>query len=153
MYRQAIVTKYLGPTRTRGARIVARAQAGRKIYAWDHALDVAENHVSAAKLFADSWGWTGKWRSGVLPSGEYCHVKEDGNPEGRCEVNQDDLRSLQNAVNLLRWRGRALKNEADTFAGIDKEKFYRGVGLIEASNELQEWLNEVIKNEPTGEKF
>lgn len=35
---QAIVTKYLGPTNHRGARIVAKAQAGRKVYAWQDDL-------------------------------------------------------------------------------------------------------------------
>lgn len=85
MYRQAIVTKYLGPTRTRGARIVAKALAGRKTYAWDHALDAAENHISAAKRFADHWGWEGNWRTGILPNGEYCHVKQAGNVSFRVE--------------------------------------------------------------------
>lgn len=85
MYRQAIVTKYLPPTDFKGARIVAKAQAGQKTYAWNHALDAADNHISAAKLFADFWGWEGNWRSGVLPSGEYCHVKEVGDVSFRVE--------------------------------------------------------------------
>lgn len=75
MYRQAIVTKYLPPTHSLGARIDAKAQAGRQVYAWDHALDVAENHIAAARAFAAHWGWEGEWRAGVLPSGEYCHVR------------------------------------------------------------------------------
>lgn len=55
--RQAIQTKYLSPTNTRGARIVAKAYAGRKIYDWDHALNTEQNHYVAALMFAQSKDW------------------------------------------------------------------------------------------------
>lgn len=55
--RQAIVTRYLGPTDHRGSRIVVRAQAGRMTVSLDHALDVAENHERAAKIYANERGW------------------------------------------------------------------------------------------------
>ena len=55
--RQAIVTKYLGPTNNRGARIVARAYAKRMVVSWDHALDVAENHRMAAYALARKLNW------------------------------------------------------------------------------------------------
>ena len=32
---QAIITKYLSPTNHYSARVVCKAQAGRKDYAWD----------------------------------------------------------------------------------------------------------------------
>lgn len=38
--RQAITTKYIGPTKHRGSRVVARAQAGEVTLAWDDALDI-----------------------------------------------------------------------------------------------------------------
>lgn len=55
--RQAIETKYLGPTDHRGPRIAVRAQAGRKTYDWDHTKDVGANHLAAATAFAESKGW------------------------------------------------------------------------------------------------
>jgi hypothetical protein len=54
---QTIVTKYLGPTNNRGARIVARAYAKRIVIAWDHALDVADNHRMAATELARKLNW------------------------------------------------------------------------------------------------
>jgi hypothetical protein len=65
--RQAIVTKYLGPTNTRGSRISVRAQAGRRIYAWDDGLDVDENHTVAAHRFANTMGWSTRLVGGAMP--------------------------------------------------------------------------------------
>ena len=56
--RQAIVTKYHGPTNFRGARVSAKAQAGTKFYSWDHALDTDANHGAAAQMYAEARGWT-----------------------------------------------------------------------------------------------
>lgn len=55
--RQAIETRYLGPTNTRGSRISVRAQVGRKIYSWKHNLNVQQNHLFAAQQFAKEHGW------------------------------------------------------------------------------------------------
>lgn len=82
--RQAIVTKYHGPTNSKGARISAKAQAGRIYVPWDYALDVFENHKAAAKVFADKYGWNEKERGapvkfhgGALPDGTgYVFVNE-----------------------------------------------------------------------------
>jgi hypothetical protein len=41
--RQAIVTKFLGPTDHRGSRIKATAEAGSITVSWDHGLGVEEN--------------------------------------------------------------------------------------------------------------
>lgn len=65
--RQAITTKYLGPTNYRGSRIKARCQAGSIIVSWDHALDVFDNHIRAAKALADKLDWTADWVGGSLP--------------------------------------------------------------------------------------
>ena len=55
---QAIVTKYHGPTNTRGSRISATAEAGRISLSYDHALNWTDNHVAAARKLADRMGWT-----------------------------------------------------------------------------------------------
>lgn len=71
---QAISTRYLSPTNTRGARIVASAEAGRKIYDWNHELDVYANHAAAALKFAQAWGWEGEYVGGGTAEG-YCFCK------------------------------------------------------------------------------
>jgi len=55
--RQAIVTKYHGPTNSRGSRISATAEAGRVYMGYRHELDIAENHAAAARMFALKFGW------------------------------------------------------------------------------------------------
>jgi hypothetical protein len=55
-----IVTRYLGPTNTRGSRVVATHRRDsettyRKTLDWDHALDGAENHRAAAEALVASW--------------------------------------------------------------------------------------------------
>lgn len=74
MIRQAITTKYCGPTNTRGARIKASAQAGSVFSTWDDALGADDNHVAAAKAFALRWGWKWDLQTGVLPNGDYVHM-------------------------------------------------------------------------------
>ena len=46
--RQAIETRYHGPTNYRGTRVSARANAGRIFLAWDHSTGIEENHARAA---------------------------------------------------------------------------------------------------------
>ncbi len=55
--RQAIVTKYHGPTNSRGSRISATAEAGRVYMSYRHDLDIPANHAEAARLFAAKFGW------------------------------------------------------------------------------------------------
>lgn len=55
--RQAIETKFRGPTNCQGARVVARAQAGRLVVSWDHGESVEENHRRAALRLAERYGW------------------------------------------------------------------------------------------------
>lgn len=66
---QAIATKFLAPSANRGARVVARAQAGRVTVGWDHSQNVDENHRRAAKALADKIGWNGSWVAGALHDG------------------------------------------------------------------------------------
>lgn len=67
--RQAIVTKYLGPTDSRGARVKATAQAGSLTLPWEGAADENENHATAAKALATKLEWSGRWYGGGLPDG------------------------------------------------------------------------------------
>lgn len=65
--RQAIVTKYFGATDYRGARVQAKAYAGKIVLSWDDALDPDDNHERAAKALASKFGWTGEMVAGALP--------------------------------------------------------------------------------------
>lgn len=66
---QAIVTRYYGPTHTKGSRIIARAEAGWTSFPYDHALNSADNHAAAARKLADRYGWHGDWIGGAVPNG------------------------------------------------------------------------------------
>jgi hypothetical protein len=72
--RQAITTKYLGPTDKRGARIVATAAAGRKVFHWDHAENTEENHKIAATHYANDLNWNGRLIGGCTHDGHYVFV-------------------------------------------------------------------------------
>lgn len=63
--RQAIETKWLGPTNYRGARVKASAQAGSITLPWDHTKDVADNHIAAAQALAAKYGWEGSYVGGA----------------------------------------------------------------------------------------
>jgi hypothetical protein len=53
----AIMTKYLGPTNTRGARLVAWCDAKRIVVPWSYEVGTDENHKKAATALAWSLGW------------------------------------------------------------------------------------------------
>jgi hypothetical protein len=73
--RQAIATKYLGPTDTRGARIKASCEAGSVTVAWDHGLNVDQNHAAAATSLASKLGWDDSpMAGGALPGMGYAFV-------------------------------------------------------------------------------
>lgn len=72
--RQAIETRYLGPTNHRSSRIVARSASGHRIIcSWDDALGVDENHHAAAQALADKLGWRSRLATGALAN-SYVHV-------------------------------------------------------------------------------
>lgn len=77
MIRQAIATRFLGPTNHRGARVRAYAEAGSVTLAWDHRTNVETNHVAAAHTLAAKLGWNGTWQGGALPGAGYCFVLVD----------------------------------------------------------------------------
>ena len=79
--RQAITTKFAGPTDTQGSRVIARCQAKRLIVPWGDELSVEKNHELAAELLAESLGWLDGWHlvGGALPDGTgYCFVLVQG---------------------------------------------------------------------------
>jgi len=65
---QAIETRYVGPTNSRGSRIIARAAAGRLTVHWDYVLNPEMNHQRAADLLARKLGWVGE-HHGILIGG------------------------------------------------------------------------------------
>lgn len=71
---QAIITRYLPPTNTRGARIKATAAAGSISIPYPHEFYVEDAHRAAAIALREKLGWTGELTTGCLPSGDYCHV-------------------------------------------------------------------------------
>jgi len=54
---QAIETKYLGPTDTKGARVVARCDGGRLVVSWKCEHNPTVNHAMAAMALAERLGW------------------------------------------------------------------------------------------------
>ena len=72
--RQAIVTKYLGPTNTRGSRVKATASAGSVTIEWDDAINTEANHNRAAMLLAYKYKWAGDYIGGGLPNGDCVFV-------------------------------------------------------------------------------
>ena len=66
MWTIAIKTHYLGPTNTRGSRIVATSCHQRKILQYDDSIGQAANHVRAAKALAQHHNWIGLWHMGSL---------------------------------------------------------------------------------------
>jgi hypothetical protein len=79
---QVIITKFLGPTNSRGSRIKVTSYSGSIIVNWDHAFGVAENHVLAADKLIKMRGWGGRnFVGGLLPNDTgYAFVAEAPNP-------------------------------------------------------------------------
>lgn len=74
MPKQAICTKYFGPTNSRGSRIQAKSASGKTITVpYDHALDAFENHEKAAKALCKKLDWKGELVGGGMKDG-YCFV-------------------------------------------------------------------------------
>lgn len=68
---QAIETKYLGPTDTRGSRIKAVTANGKHslTVSYDDALSSEDAHGSAAMALAVKIGWTGEMVAGSTRTG------------------------------------------------------------------------------------
>jgi hypothetical protein len=76
--RQAIMTKYLGPTNVWGTRVKAACYGGTTTIGWDHRFGSVENHARAARALAKKMGWSGTWYGGPLPNESgYAFVADD----------------------------------------------------------------------------
>jgi hypothetical protein len=73
---QAIVTKYLPGTDTKGARIKATAEAGSVTIGYPHELrDGQPAHRAAAQALAAKFNWPDKYLGAALPNnGGYVFV-------------------------------------------------------------------------------
>ena len=79
---QAITTKYLGPTNTRGSRFKASCEAASITMNLDDRFDIPENHKFAAILLTQKLGWDdesryGEWHGGATKDG-YVFVRVNG---------------------------------------------------------------------------
>lgn len=78
---QAIETRYLGPTNTKGGRIKATAWAGSVTIGYDHALSTEGAHKAAADALIAKLGWTGAFAQGGNAKGTgYVFVNVQGAP-------------------------------------------------------------------------
>lgn len=84
--RQAIVTKYFGPSNVKGSRVKASCEAGSITLSWDHALNAGDNHASAAQALLVKLDWARgpgcgiEWLGSALPDGKgYAFVALEGN--------------------------------------------------------------------------
>ncbi len=74
---KAIITKYLGPTNYKGARIVAYAPDNqRKYYSYPYEYDSEKAHQWAASQYAAMMDWSGQLVSGWTGK-EYIHCFAD----------------------------------------------------------------------------
>lgn len=75
---QAIQTRYLGPTNSRGARIKAWAAAGSITVGYPYELSGQACHRAAAEALALKFGWNtpfhGQLLGGQLENGDYVFV-------------------------------------------------------------------------------
>lgn len=75
--RQAITTKYIGPSNTRPARISVKSASGHRIIAtWDDNVNETQNHAIAAEILIRKLGWYGEWFAGGLGKGNVYVMRE-----------------------------------------------------------------------------
>lgn len=77
--RQAIETRYVGPTCYKGSRIKAECAAGSITIHWSHDLSVDQNHYRAAWLLVQKLKWDKTTRviglkMGQLKRGSYVFI-------------------------------------------------------------------------------
>ena len=70
---KAITTHFSGPTNTRGARIIVKAEGVKSMHIpFNHGAKDA--HQDAARIFVGKLGWLGEYVSATLPNGDRVHV-------------------------------------------------------------------------------
>lgn len=77
---QAIETRYLGPTNTKGGRIKASAWGGSVTIGYPYSLDAQDAHKAAADALIAKMGWTGTYAQGGNAKGDggYYFVNVEG---------------------------------------------------------------------------
>lgn len=71
---KAILTKYHGPTNTRGSRISATDGDGNRVTVpYDHSMSLGRNHDAAALALCARLGWGGRLVCGATARG-YAYV-------------------------------------------------------------------------------
>ena len=77
--RQAIRTRYFGPTNYRGSRIKASCEAGQVTVPYDQGINLSENHIAAADALLAKLGWNERSsiESGMLGNMDGAHVLVD----------------------------------------------------------------------------
>lgn len=68
---RALITKFVGPTNTKGSRIQVKGWMNSAYYAWDHSLSVEENHAIAAGhyVFDLNKGRDGDYKWSIVSGG------------------------------------------------------------------------------------
>ena len=74
---QAIITKYLSATNSRGSRIKATCAAGSVTIGYPHEFSGMTCHAKAAYALLAKLHWDYKLMGGQLPSGDYAFVLVD----------------------------------------------------------------------------
>jgi hypothetical protein len=74
---QAIQTKYMGPTNTKGSRIKATCAAGSVTIDYPHELSGMDCHAKAAYALLAKMHWDYKLVGGQLANGDYAFVMVD----------------------------------------------------------------------------
>lgn len=79
-HARAILTRYLGPTDTRGSRVKATAGGGSSVMVpWDHSLNADDNHAAAAAaLAAKLWGGNCQLTGGCCRDGGFAFTVRVG---------------------------------------------------------------------------
>lgn len=70
---QAIRTRYVGASNTKGTRIQVKAEAGKRYVDYNYGLNDETNHTEAARQFAEEMGWAGEYVAGFF-DGDYIWV-------------------------------------------------------------------------------
>ena len=75
---KAILTKYHGPTNTKGSRLSATAEGGNRIYVGRNCeLSIEDNHAAAARQLKLKMNWPGDMVGGTLPDGSMAWVYQN----------------------------------------------------------------------------
>lgn len=65
---QAIITKFYGPTNSKGARIKAECAAGKIFVSYEYGMNTQDNHWNAAKALINKLEWN-EWDSNWICGG------------------------------------------------------------------------------------